>query len=105
MKTTRRPVSLPSSFVPTRRGWLALILAAVFALFGIAWGQEGKDKDDKPANLGANKDLPLVQRLLAARSEYQQTLEKLRKHYIATGDIQRARWAEEELLQYHRVLK
>src|SRR5262249_48901075 len=25
--------------------------------------------------------------------------------YIATGDIERARWAEEELLQFHRITK
>ncbi len=53
---------------------------------------------------GARKDdVELVERLLAARKDYQITLEELRKHYIATGDIERARWAEEELLNYHRM--
>jgi TolA-binding protein len=47
----------------------------------------------------------MVEHLLEARRKYQQTLEKLRSHYIATGDIERARWAETELLHFHRVPK
>ena len=31
--------------------------------------------------------------------------EASRAHYISTGDIERARWAEDELLQFHRVSK
>lgn len=50
-------------------------------------------------------DVQMVERLLAARKEYQLTLEKLRAFYIATGDVQRARWAEEELLRFHRIPK
>jgi hypothetical protein len=56
----------------------------------------------KPAGKG---DVEIVERLLAARKEYQLTLEALRAHYIATGDIERAHWAEDELIQFHRVLK
>ncbi len=29
----------------------------------------------------------------------------MRAHYIGSGDIERARWAEEELVQYHRISK
>ena len=54
---------------------------------------------------GAKGDVEIVERLLAARKEYQITLEALRLHYIGTGDIERARWAEEELVQYHRIPK
>jgi hypothetical protein len=64
----------------------------------------GKDKAGKTA-AGPLKDLPLVERLLAARKEYQMTLETLRKHYISTGDVARARWAEDELMQFHRMSK
>ncbi len=56
----------------------------------------------KPAGKG---DVEIVERLLAARKEYQLTLEALRAHYIATGDIERAHWAEDELIQFHRILK
>ncbi len=61
----------------------------------------GKDK----AGAAGTKVIPLVERLLAARKEYQLTLETLRKHYITNGDVTRARWAEDELLQYHRMTK
>jgi tetratricopeptide (TPR) repeat protein len=52
-----------------------------------------------------NSDVALVERLLAARRDYQLALEQLRRHYLAAGDVERARWAEEELLQYHRIAK
>jgi tetratricopeptide (TPR) repeat protein len=50
-------------------------------------------------------DLEMVERLLAARKEYQATLEALRAHYVGSGDVERGRWAEEELVQYHRINK
>ncbi len=59
----------------------------------------------KGKKLGAKGDLEIVERLLAARKEYQVTLEALRAQYIGTGDVERARWAEEELVQYHRINK
>jgi tetratricopeptide (TPR) repeat protein len=54
---------------------------------------------------GKGTDFEQVERLLAARREYQLVLEGLRAHYIGTGDIERARWAEEELIQFHRIPK
>jgi hypothetical protein len=50
-------------------------------------------------------DVELVEKLLGARKEYQVALEQLRAHYISVGDIERAHWAEDELKQYHRILK
>jgi TolA-binding protein len=50
-------------------------------------------------------DLPLVERLMAARRDYQSALEQLRAYYARAGDVERARWAEEELIQYHRIGK
>src|SRR5262249_6488405 len=50
-------------------------------------------------------DIPLVEKLLAARKEYQASLEALRTHYAAAGEVERMRWAEEELRQYHRIAK
>jgi tetratricopeptide (TPR) repeat protein len=54
---------------------------------------------------GAGGDIEKVERVLAARREYQASLEQLRTQYMATGDTERAKWAEEELLQYHRIAK
>src|SRR5437879_4085706 len=50
-------------------------------------------------------DVELVERLMAARHDYQLALEHLRKHYLVVGDVERARWAEEELIQFHRIGK
>jgi len=62
-------------------------------------------KPDVPGSIAGKKDRELVERLLAARKEYQLTLESLRKLYLQMGDVERARWAEEELVQYHRIPK
>lgn len=58
-----------------------------------------------PPPPGKPSDVEHVERLLAARKEYQTTLEALRTHYIQAGDLEKARWAEEELIQYHRMSK
>ncbi len=84
--------------------WLlvGMLCAAVVVA---ARGQTDADKDkDKKAAGNNMRGVQLVERLLAARKEYQLTLEELRKHYIRTGDLTRARWAEDELLEYHRML-
>lgn len=48
-------------------------------------------------------DIEMVERLLVARRDYQKTLILLRAHYLKVGDMERAHWAEEELLQFHRM--
>ncbi len=71
----------------------------------VVWGQHGsQDKKPGPSN-GNNADHPLVERVIAARKEYQESLETLRAYYIKAGEVERARWAEDELLQYHRTGK
>jgi len=57
------------------------------------------------ANTPRPNDIELVEKLLVARRDYQKILETLRLHYIQAGDIERAKWAEEELRQYHRISK
>lgn len=59
----------------------------------------------KPPGSVPASDVELVERLLAARKEYQTSVEELRKHYVAVGDAERARWAEDELRQYHRMTR
>ncbi len=65
---------------------------------------------DPPSNSGqrsnaAVSDIELVERVLAGRREYQRSLEQLRSYYLSQGDVERARWAEDELRQYHRINK
>jgi hypothetical protein len=51
-------------------------------------------------------ELELVERLMMARRDYQKMLEQLRSYYLSNGhDPEKARWAEEELRQYHRIPK
>jgi TolA-binding protein len=89
-----------------RYGWLLGFCAVLLVAVVRAQSPEPSGGKDKAAAATAgNKDIPLVERLLAARKEYQLTLETLRKHYITNGDVTRARWAEDELLQYHRMAK
>lgn len=82
-------------------GWLVLAVVAV----GTACGQSTKNTPASKPPSGPPSDIDKVERLLSARKEYQISLEELRKHYLAVGDIERARWAEEELIQYHRLVK
>src|SRR5262249_8150028 len=49
--------------------------------------------------------LELCERLIIARREYQKMLEQIRAHYLKAGDIEKARWAEDELRQFHRIPK
>jgi TolA-binding protein len=57
------------------------------------------------AGAKAASDIELVERVLAARRDYQVALEALRAHYVSVNDGERARWAEDELRQYHRIPK
>ena len=50
-------------------------------------------------------DADLVQRVIAARKEYQQSLVVLHNHYEKSGDRERAKWAEEELKTFHLMTK
>jgi TolA-binding protein len=85
-------------------GALALVaLALAVPLIAQTSPPAGAGKDAKGS--GGKAEYPAVERLIAARKEYQETLEALRAHYISTGDLERARWAEDELIQFHRINK
>lgn len=80
----------------------ALPIVLLVAL-GVAQAQAPNSaKDTKPM---ASGDIELVEKLLVARKDYQKALENLRAQYLQVGDIKRAKMAEEELRQYHRVAK
>ncbi|MGL4554502.1 MAG: tetratricopeptide repeat protein [Gemmataceae bacterium] len=82
-----------------RRTLIVLALAMLFA------DVHGQTTAPATKTSGGKRDRELVERLLTGRKEYQLTLEGLRKLYIQMGDIERARWAEEELVQFHRIPK
>jgi len=64
-----------------------------------------KQPSPRPISPGGSRDIDLVEKVLNARKEYQTSLEALRAHYINVGEIEKAKWAEEELLNYHRISK
>jgi hypothetical protein len=81
-------------------------LVAVLAV--TAWVAVQAQSPTTPTGKGGASsatDLEVVEKVLAARKEYQKSLEVLRAHYIKAGDLEKARWAEEELRQYHRIPK
>jgi hypothetical protein len=93
--------------MPFRRVRLVPLLS-VLALAATLYGQTPPTPppsgDAKKDSGNSQNDLELVERLMMARREYQKMLELLRAHYM-TYDMERARWAEEELRQFHRIPK
>lgn len=79
---------------------LTLLVISPLALLA----QERKAGQEANANQ-ANDDVVAVKRLLAARHEYQTSMEDLRAFYLKMGDFERVRQVEEELLSYHRISK
>jgi hypothetical protein len=53
----------------------------------------------------AATDVDVVERLLAARKEYENSLKALYEHYHRSGDKQRSQWSEKELMGYHLLWK
>src|SRR6516162_8770466 len=78
----------------------AALLAAALAGPAVA---EADKPTAKPGGTAA--EAKMVQELMDARTKYQTMLEQARAWYIANGELEKARWAEEELRQYHRIPK
>ena len=85
--------------IPTR---LAIALLA-----GLTWAAIAADPPatKAPAKPTGSNDAELVERVIAARKEYQQSLVALYDHYTKAGDRERAKWVEEELRAHHLAHK
>jgi hypothetical protein len=82
------------------------VTAVLFGLgLAVAVGAQPGRLPAPPAKGKANSDVELVERVLAARRDYQVSMEALRAHYISVQDTERARWTEEELREFHRINK
>jgi len=88
-----------------RRYWP--LLAGLTLVLGFAWscGQTPAPNPGAGTPPTPTSDVALVEHVIASRKEYQQSLEALRAYYLSTRDLKRAKWAEEELIQLHRIVK
>ena len=59
----------------------------------------------KGASTERSGEVELVEAVLKARKDYWTSLDKLRQHYLAVNEIEKARWVEDELRSYHRLMK
>jgi hypothetical protein len=69
----------------------------------------GQNNSNPPKGKGSGttdkNDIELAERVLNARREYALSLEQLRTHYIAVGNVEKERWAHDELREFHRINK
>ena len=68
-------------------------------------GRHDPDATPKGASADQAGEVELVERVLKARKDYWTSLDKLRQHYVATNEIEKAKWVEDELKSYHRMMK
>jgi TolA-binding protein len=80
---------------------LMLVLFALAVLGSMPYAQAPNNANA----LNKGGDLELVQKLIALRRDYQKTLEQLHIHYHHAQDKERQRWAQEELVSFHRIPK
>jgi hypothetical protein len=94
---------------------IVLLMLAGCGVAAVGWAAEQPSKpltepdkgDDLPPgdSRPAASDVQLVERCLAARKEYENSVRALYEHYAKTGDKQRLQWAERELMAYHLMWK
>ena len=85
----------------TRRAIAALALAATVLAAPFLTGHAA----DPPPLKAGKGDADLVKRVLSERKDYQQSLIDLYGYYAKNGDRERAKWAEDELKNYHLAWK
>lgn len=84
---------------------LGAVLVALAVAVAVGAQTPGRPAATGKAGGKAASDVELVEKLLAARRDYQVSLEALRAHYVSVNDTEKTRWAEDELREYHRINK
>lgn len=89
----------------TLRKFAALCLVStICALLAV-----GAFADSNPTKKGGSSEqageVELVEAVIKARKDYFVSLDKLRQHYVSTHDVEKAKWVEDELKAYHRMMK
>lgn len=86
-----------------RRTAILALLVAAFSGRGADPAKPDEKKDLPPA--ASNSDVEVVEKNIAARKEYENSLKKLWEQYKRTGDKMRTKWVEDELMGYHLLTK
>lgn len=89
----------------TRKGIATAAIASALFLAGHGEGADTKPVPPAAPAKTASQDTELVERVIAARKEYQKSLVAVYEHYRQTGDRERAKWAEEEIRAFHLMPK
>jgi hypothetical protein len=79
-------------------------LLVMFAIAVVAGTPNAQSPSGTPVK-NDNTELELIQRLHMMRKDYQKALENVRIYYHNVGDVEKRKWAEEELRKYHRIPK
>ena len=91
-----------------KRVFLLAAFSAGLLLVGWAAADSPGTAADKKAGAlppAAASDIELVERVIAARKEYELSLRKLREHYEKHSDKLRTGWTEQELMAFHMMFK
>lgn len=82
-----------------------VVVAAAFSAIAFRCLLNAQSRSPAPAGGGVTAEVNSVKRTIAARREYQASLENLRSLYGTNGDAEKLKWVEDELKQFHRVPK
>src|ERR1700722_14754219 len=94
--------------------WRVLLVSVGLGAAGfVGWAvAQSPNKPEAKKNLPtesagppATSDVELVERCIAARKEYENSLRALYEHYHRIADKQRSQWTEQELMGYHLIFK
>jgi tetratricopeptide (TPR) repeat protein len=85
--------------------WVAAGVLAAGGLTVVVMADPATPTSGKSSAGERTGEVEMVEAVLKARKDYWTSLDKLRQHYVATNEIEKGRWVEEELKSYHRIMK
>jgi tetratricopeptide (TPR) repeat protein len=82
-----------------------VVAATILVAGGVGRAENPPAPTPKGTPTERGGEVDLVEAVIKARKDYWSSLDKLRQHYVATNDIEKAKWVEDELKAYHRMMK
>jgi tetratricopeptide (TPR) repeat protein len=80
---------------------LCAVVSASFLPLGFVLAQSYAPPPPNPVAA----EVAAVKKVIAARHEYQTSLEQLRSQYVASNETEKLKWVEDEVRHFHRVPK